>query len=97
MTIGQAIIRERAEDIRRIARQHGATHVRVIGSVARGEDREDSDIDLLVTFEQGRSLMDHSGLQIALEKLLGRRVEVASDRGLRPKVRERVLKEALRV
>ena len=94
MTTGQSIIQEKAAEIRRVAQSYGATNIRVVGSVARGEDREDSDIDMLVRFERGRSLMDHSGLQIALEQLLGRRVEVASERGLRPRVRERLLRDA---
>jgi predicted nucleotidyltransferase len=51
-------------------------------------------LDFLVEFETGRSLLDHAALQIDLEKLLGRRVDVASERGLKPRIRERVLREA---
>ena len=81
-------------DILRVAAAHGARNVRVFGSVARGESGSESDIDLLVEFEPGRSLLDHAALQIELEALLGRRVDVASERGLRPRIRERVLREA---
>jgi len=80
--------------ILRVAAVHGARNVRVFGSVARGDSGAESDIDLLVEFEPGRSLLDHAALQIELEALLGRRVDVASERGLRPRIRERVLREA---
>jgi predicted nucleotidyltransferase len=59
--------------------------------MARGESGPDSDLDLLVEFEPGRSLLDHAALQTELEALLGRRVDVASERGLRPRSGERVL------
>jgi predicted nucleotidyltransferase len=87
------IAAKRAE-ILRVAALHGARNVRVFGSVARGEASAESDLDLLVDFDSGRSLLDHAALQMDLEKLLGRRVDVASERGLRPRVRERVLREA---
>ena len=72
----------------------GVVRLAVFGSVLRGEASPASDVDLLVEFEPGRSLLDHAALQIELEALLGRRVDVASERGLRPRVRERVLREA---
>ena len=87
----------RREEILRIAGRHGARKVRVFGSLARGEARPNSDLDLLVEFEPGRSLLDHAALVIELESFLGRRVEVASERGLRPRVRERVLAEAVAI
>jgi len=86
--------RER-EAILRVAARHGAGNVRVIGSVARNEANESSDIDLLVTFEPGTTLMDHAALVTELEELLGCKVDVASDRVLRPRVRQRVLNEAV--
>ena len=67
----------------------------MIGSVARGEAGPDSDLDLLVDLERGRSLLDQAGLMIELEELLGCKVDVATDQGLRSRVRERVLKEAV--
>jgi hypothetical protein len=87
-------ISEKRAQILRVAAAHGARNVRVFGSVARGDSGAESDVDLLVEFESGRSLLDHAALQIELEALLGRRVDVASERGLRPRVRERVLREA---
>ncbi len=61
----------------------GARNVRVFGSVARGEVDETSDIDLIVSFEPGRSLLDHADLLLELEALLGCRVDVVSDRGMK--------------
>jgi predicted nucleotidyltransferase len=78
-----------------LAQRYGARNVRMIGSVARGDARPDSDLDLLVDLERGRSLLDQAALMIELEKLLGCRVDVATDQGLRSRVRERVLKEAV--
>jgi hypothetical protein len=63
----------------------------------RGEDRGDSDVDLLVRFEPGRSLLDHAGLEIDLQELLGRRVEVASEGGLKERYRDRIVREAMPV
>lgn len=71
--------------------------MRVFGSVARGEADERSDIDLLVQMEPGRSLLDHAALWLELEKLLGRGVDVVSEKGLRPRVREHVLRDARRL
>jgi uncharacterized protein len=73
----------------------GARNVRVFGSVARGDADERSDIDFLVDLEPGRSLLDLGGLNLDLERLLGSKVDVVSSRGLRDRVRERVLREAV--
>jgi predicted nucleotidyltransferase len=88
-------IRAKRGKILEIATGFGAGNVRVFGSVARGEAGPDSDVDLLVDFVPGRSLMDHAGLLVALEDLLGRKVDVVSERTLRPHLRERILREAL--
>ena len=61
--------------------------MRVVGSVARGTEREDSDLDLLVTFEPGVGLLQHAALVLELERLLGRKVDVASERGVRASIR----------
>ncbi|HOF86480.1 MAG TPA: nucleotidyltransferase family protein [Armatimonadota bacterium] len=84
----------RREEILAIAAHHGARNVRVFGSVARGEADAGSDIDFLVEFEPGRSLFDLGSMQVELEALLGRPVDVVTDRGLRDRIRARVLAEA---
>jgi len=89
------ILRTKREDILSVAARHGASAVRVFGSVARGEAREESDVDFLVELEPGRSLLDHAALVIDLEDLLARRVDVATVRGLREDVREDILREAV--
>ncbi len=83
------------EEILRLASKRGARNLQVFGSVARGEDDAESDIDFLVDLEPGRSLMDLGGLQIDLEHLLGGKVDVVSSRGLRERVRECILRDAV--
>jgi predicted nucleotidyltransferase len=89
------LLKARREEILGIAARHGASQLRVFGSAARGEDRRDSDIDLLVELEPDRSLLDHIALIQELEDLLGRKVDVVNDRALHPGVRDRVLREAV--
>src|SRR5579864_669384 len=94
MSLGE-LVKEKREDILRTANRYGAYNVRLFGSVARGEADAKSDIDLLVDMEAGRSLLDLSGLLIDLEDLLGCNVDVVTERGLRGRIRERVLREAV--
>ncbi len=94
MTFEQ-LLKEKREEILRIAAKHGARNVRVFGSVVRGEADESSDVDFLVELEPGRSLLDLGGLQMELEQLLGCRVDVVTERGLKRRIRERVLREAV--
>jgi uncharacterized protein len=89
------LLKNKRQEILRVAARHGAGNVRVFGSVARGESDEKSDLDLLVTMEPGRSLLDHAALWLELQELLGCKVDVISDKGLRPRIRDRVLKEAV--
>jgi len=91
----EEILKHRREEILRIAAHHGASNVRIFGSVARGEAGPDSDVDLLVDLERDRSLLDHAALMIDLEQLLDRRVDVATARGLKPEIRDHVLREAV--
>lgn len=93
VTIGETI-REKRDVILSLAEAHGATQVRLIGSVARGQARPDSDVDLLVTWREGTSLLDHAALKLELEGLLGRKVDIASDGWLKPAVRESVYRDA---
>jgi uncharacterized protein len=91
------LLRDKRDEILEIAARHGASNVRVFGSVARGEANAQSDIDFLVELERGQSLLDHAGLMVDLENLLGRRVDVATERGLKPRIREGILREAVRL
>ena len=93
-TVGDTI-REKREAIIRIAARHGATEVRLIGSVARCEAGPDSDVDLLVTWSEGTSLLDQAALMLELEKLLGRKVDIASDGWVKPAIRESVYRDAI--
>ena len=86
--------REKRAEILRIAESHGGRGVRVFGSVVRGDNKADSDVDLLVEFEKGKTLLDLIGLKLDLEKLLGASVDVVTPNSLRY-IRERVLAEAL--
>lgn len=90
-----ASLKNKRKDILRIASKYGARNVRIFGSLARGEAREDSDIDFLVDMEPGRSLFDLGGLLMDLQNLLAQKVDVVTEKGLRPRIRDRVLKEAL--
>lgn len=85
---------ERRVEILRLAEQRGAHSLRVFGSVARGEANESSDLDLLVAWAPGRSLMDHAGLVQDLQTLLGMKVHVGTEKSLHWYVRESILREA---
>ncbi len=85
---------ERREEILRLAEQRGARSLRVFGSVARGEANEKSDLDLLVAWEPGRSLLNHSRLVQDLQELLGMKVHVGTEKSLHWYVRDRILREA---
>ena len=87
-------LRNRRTEILAAATRHGASNVRVFGSVARGSDTADSDIDLLVDFEPECSLYDLVGLQLDFESLLGRRADVVTEASLSTYLRERILAEA---
>jgi uncharacterized protein len=88
------LLREKREEILRIAARHGARNVRLFGSVARGEADEHSDIDLLVSFDPESSLLHHAALIRELREFLGLPVDVVDDEGIRPRMRDRVLSEA---
>ncbi len=94
MTASDTLKRHRA-DVLKLAAKYGATDIRVSGSVARGDANESSDIDLLVRMTPGRSVFDIGGLLMDVQDLLGRRVDVVTERGLRPRIREQVLREAV--
>jgi predicted nucleotidyltransferase len=91
----QDIRSSRRDEILKLAAKRGARNVRVFGSVARGDNDEKSDVDFLVEMEPGRTLFDLSGLLLDLEAVLHTPVDVVTEKGLRPRVRERVLAEAV--
>jgi predicted nucleotidyltransferase len=93
MNIRDLLESKRAE-ILRIAEEHGAHNIRIFGSVARGEADEQSDIDFLVEFEPGTSLLTHSSLVVALEELLGCKVDVAPEKALKERMKRRIIGEA---
>ena len=90
-------LRARKGEIERLARLHGARNIRVFGSAARGEDTSDSDIDFLIDMEELRSLLDLVGLKQDLEAMLNRPADVLTERGISPYLRERILREAVRL
>jgi uncharacterized protein len=89
------ILREKREVILRIAAQHGARNVQVFGSFARGEAGPDSDLDLMIQLEPGRSLLDLIAIKQDLEDLLGCEVDVVTEAAISPYMKEQVLKEAV--
>ncbi len=93
MTVAQLLKTKRAR-ILRLAAAHGAGNVRVFGSAARGTAGPQSDLDLLVEMEPGRTLLDEVGLWQDLQKLLGRKVDLLTDGGINPHLRERIYAEA---
>ncbi len=87
-------IQEKRQDILQMATEHGARNMRIFGSVARGDAGAESDVDILVKMDQGRSLLDLSALVMDLRDLLGRKVDVVSEDGLYWLLRRRILREA---
>jgi uncharacterized protein len=79
MTLDE-LVKQKREHILSIAARHGARNIRVFGSAIRGDAEENSDIDFLVDFEPGRSLLDHAALTLDLGELLGRKADVVSTR-----------------
>jgi predicted nucleotidyltransferase len=94
MTLEELRSRHR-DQIVDLAQRRGAHNIRVFGSVARADQRLDSDVDFLVDFEPGRSLLDLTGLWLDLEGTLGCKVDVVSSRGLRPRVEFSVMRDAI--
>ena len=93
--VASKLLTEKRDEILRLATKCGARNVRVFGSFARGDEKPDSDIDFLVDLDDDRSLMDVGGLLMDLQELLGRPVDVVTQRGLRERIRATVLKEAV--
>ncbi len=88
-------LRKKREHIKKIAQKHGADNIRVFGSISRGEEGPDSDIDFLVDFEADRSLFDLVGLKLELEELLGYKVDLVTEGGIHRLISSRIMKEAV--
>jgi predicted nucleotidyltransferase len=88
-------ILNRREEILALAKRHGASNIRVFGSVARGDATATSDLDLIVRFEPGRSLLDQGSLLMDLQDLLGIRVDLIDEDAMRPRFRHHALQEAI--
>ena len=88
-------LRQQRSAILHIAEKHGASNVRVFGSIARYTASNKSDVDILVELEPGRSLLDQVALKQELEELLGRPVDVVVEGGISPYLEERILAEAV--
>jgi len=89
------LLKAKREDILRLAALRGARNLRVFGSVARGEEDSASDVDFIVDMEPGKSLLDLGGLLMDLQELLGRSVDIVTEQGLKARLRDRVLQEAV--
>jgi len=88
------LVRQRRAEIERVASRHGAYNVRVFGSVVREQDSPDSDVDFLVATEERTSPWFPAGLVLDLQDLLGCPVEVVTEKGLSPFLRQSILEEA---
>ena len=89
------LLKNKREEILRIAFSHGARNIRIFGSVSRGKAGPESDVDILVKLEPGRTLLDIIAIKQDLEDLLGCEVDVVTEEAISPYIREQVLKEAV--
>lgn len=89
------LLKTKREEILRVATECGARNVRIFGSVVNGTADEHSDVDFLVEMEQGRSILDMGNLLVDLEALLDRPVDIVTERGLKKRIRERIVAEAV--
>ena len=86
-------IEELSEQILPVLKRFGVKKAAIFGSLAKGEESRESDVDILVEFETGKSLLDLAGLKIELEETLGRKVDVLTYESLHPLLKDRILKE----
>ena len=96
MAISQSLA-EKREEILKAAASHGAKNLKVFGSFARGEERPDSDIDLLVEMAADRSLLDIIAIKNALEDITNRKVDVVTEKALSPYLRDKILQDAVAI
>lgn len=91
----QELLKENREQILRISRTHGAIKLSLFGSAAREEDNENSDIDFLVEFDEGRTLFDLIRLKQELEELLGKSVDIVTEKAVHPLLKKQIKIEAI--
>ena len=94
MADGMALLQAKRQELMQLAARYGVHNIRVFGSVARGEERPDSDIDLLVALEEKRDLFDFIGFKLDAAELLGKSIDLVSDGGIHHLLREQILSEA---
>lgn len=92
-----ALLKEKRSEIIRIAQVNGVIKLSLFGSVVRGEDNENSDVDFLVEFEEGRTLFDLIRLKQELESLLEKSVDVVTEESVHPLLKERIKTEAIQI
>lgn len=90
-------LKNKRKQILDIAYTHGAKTIKIFGSFVRGEEKEDSDIDLLVSFKEGRSLFDLIALKNDLEELFGRKVDVVTEDSIHSYIRDKIMQEAVEI
>lgn len=86
-------LRAKRAELEAIGRKYGVSNIRVFGSVARGEERPDSDVDLLVTLDKERDYFDLGGFQYLSSEMLGRRVDVVMDHHIHPELRPYIMQD----
>ena len=89
------LLRQHRNTIYELAQKHGAQSVSVFGSLARGDDNSNSDIDLLIELDPKRSLLDVISMKYAIEDLTGRKVDIVTRKGISPYLVEQILEEAV--
>ena len=93
--MGIEILKDKRDEIMRLAARYGVERMRIFGSLARGQATPESDIDFLVAFRRGKTLLDLIGFKQDLESLLGQKVDVVSEGGVSPHLRNRIFGEAV--
>ncbi|PWA10366.1 hypothetical protein DCC39_11635 [Pueribacillus theae] len=88
-------LKDNREEILRIAKENGIKNLKLFGSVARSEDGEESDIDLLVSFEEGKSLFDLIRFKQEMEEIMGKNVDVLTENAIHHSIKEKILNEAI--
>ncbi|QGU00346.1 Hypothetical protein SYNTR_1752 [Candidatus Syntrophocurvum alkaliphilum] len=91
------VIKQNKEIILKLAQKYGASNIRIFGSISRGEEHKNSDLDLLVDFDKDRTLFDMVGLKLELEELLGFKVDIATEKSLHNLIADQVKREAIQL